>query len=654
MSMIQQHRVLIYTTCYNVLDGVTLTIRKLEQEILASGHSLCVLTTLSGDSNNTHLDGTHPNRRVLFMDNAKPVPFVHDPNNPELTYQVGFNLSRSMKAQLDEFEPTLIHITVPDCTALHLVSYARRKEIPIMGTYHSNIPEYMDHYPGMGWLKPILGSFFRHQYNFLQALYVPTPFIRRHLTDTYQLDQATNLGIWGRGVDIERFHPNHRHAAGGKFRAQLGLTDDDVVLCWVGRLVPEKRVDIFCETVRRLHAMGLRFRAVVVGAGPCEEEIKALPNTTFCGWMNSGQLAVAYASSDVFLFPSSVETFGNVTLEAMASGLPVVVEAGCSGHLVEAGVNGYACQAGNVDAFFEATRELVVDKQKRMMFSEGSRAKAELLEKRAVVRKMLRNYDNVTEEFYTEYGGHHANRDKAFDFLAGNHPRPLVLVLVEYLFIVLFQVLWNMSQLFLWAQDGLLRKRDGSVAIVAETMPLAQEVAKPLSPARPLDLTTSTTHSSSVDENSTTTTTVSDPLSTEADEEALASENDKEGEGTEGSPRRIVDIPTAMSTSFIKSMEFTCRMESRFRNGVTSCGTNTWSGVLRKRKNSFDSSESPVLRSKTNSMDATAARSSTHGNSIDKNTMRRASTSMSSQNMMEVLKKVKPASSPLHSSTEVV
>ncbi|KAL7576448.1 hypothetical protein ACA910_018248 [Epithemia clementina (nom. ined.)] len=575
--MLHQHRIIIYTTCYNVLDGVTLTIRKLEQEILAAGHFVCILTTRSGDLVNTHLDGQHPNRRVLFMDNAIPIPFVHDPNNPDLSYQLGFSLSRSVQRQLNEFEPTLIHITVPDCTALHLIEYARRKEIPIMGTYHSNIPEYMDHYPGMGWLKPILGGFFRHQYNFLQALYVPTPFIRRHLTDTYQLDRATRLGIWGRGVDVERFHPDHRYAAGGKFRAQLGLEDDDVLLCWVGRLVPEKRVDIFCDTVRRLDAMGLRFHAIVVGAGPCEEEVKALPHTTFCGWMNGDQLAVAYASSDIFLFPSAVETFGNVTLEAMASGLPVVVEGGCSGHLVEEGVNGFACLAGDSDAFFEATATLVQDHAKRLCFSSNSRAKAEQLEKHSVVRRMLQNYQAITDEFYADYGGHHANRDKEYTFVAGNHPRPIFLVMVELLFIVLFQVLWNMSQLFLSVQDSLLHRRgaganipleSSGLQLPAETIqshPSDVSVTQSASPLRPQD---------------------DKPEATPEVETSTASE--PAPDQMSGSPRtcRVVDVPTAMASSFIRTIEFVCRLESCMRNCMSSVRSETLG--LRKRKKSYE------------------------------------------------------------------
>lgn len=374
-----------------------------------------------------------------------------------MSYHLGFSLSASIVRQIEEFEPTLVHITVPDCTCLHLIQYARTKELPLMGTYHSNIPEYMEHYPGIGWLKHILHAFFRHQYNFLQALYVPTPFIKKHLTDTVQIDQVTNLGVWGRGIDLDRFSPSHRS---DEFRKSYGFQPDDVVLLWCGRLVPEKRPDIFAYVVKRLAAEGVPFKALVVGAGPIEDEVKALPNTTFAGWMSGDDLTTAYASSDIFLFPSAVETFGNVTLEAAASGLPLVVEEGCSGHLVNHGVNGFACEDGDLEGYYNSTLCLVLDSVRRQSMSMEGRKFSMKFEKRAVCRRMIDNYTNVTDEFYSEYGGHHANRDivytKEKSFLGGNHPRPVALVAVEYIFIVIFRVMYQMATIFAHVQERLL------------------------------------------------------------------------------------------------------------------------------------------------------------------------------------------------------
>jgi phosphatidylinositol alpha 1,6-mannosyltransferase len=340
---------------------------------------------------------------------------------------MGFALSPHVLRQLNDYEPSIIHLCATESTSLHLIQYARQKEIPIMGTYHSNIPDYLDYF-GISCLKHILRAFFRHQYNFLQALYVPTPYIRQNLIRDGAIDRVTSILIWGRGVDIDKFNPAHRSI---EYRNHIlgphNKSIDTPILLWVGRLVCEKRFDIFINIVKRLSAKQCKFHALVVGAGAYEDEIKALPNTTFTGWLSIDQLSTVYASSDVFLFPSAVETFGNVTLEAAASGLPVIVEAGCSGHLVHSEGNGYACPANDEDAFYEATLSLIEDKQLREEFGVCGRELSLSMEKSSVVRQMIENYTQITDQFYTEYSGHHRNRDIKYtrpgSFSLGIYPR---------------------------------------------------------------------------------------------------------------------------------------------------------------------------------------------------------------------------------------
>jgi phosphatidylinositol alpha 1,6-mannosyltransferase len=592
------------------LFSVVLTIRKIEQEILAAGHHVCILTTKSGDMKNTHLDGEHPNRSVIFLDNSIPIPFLHDPNNPECSYQLGFSLSKAMKEQIAEFEPSLIHITVPDSTCLHLIQYAREREIPLMGTYHSNIPEYMSHYPGLGWLKHILAAFFRHQYNFLQALYVPTPFIHRYLTDTFQMDKVTKLGIWGRGIDLETFSPKHRSL---EFRQRMGFDEHDVVIMWCGRLVPEKRPDIFCKVVRKLHERGIPFKALVVGQGPVEEEVKNLPNTVFAGWMSGDELSTAYASSDVFLFPSAVETFGNVTLEAAASGLPLVVESGCSGHLVNHGVNGFACRDADVDAYFDATLCLVVDDTRRKSMSQEGRVFSLQFEKREVCRKMLVNYSTVTDEFYCKYGGLHSNRDREYQnedsFLGGNIPRPTVLVFVELIFISLFMGLYHVAAFFSFIRKKLSPSSPAAEP-VAKVRPLMTSAPKPwhASP-RQLSLDAhlgcikemaecrdSSDMEETQDKDCRIKSVIVFPVKEDDETDSTTSLSDESSnEMRRPGSKPCCALPQqpnfkvshVMAIGFVKLMQLQFRIESQIRNmTIDTVSSSSWSNAKRKRKNS--------------------------------------------------------------------
>jgi len=594
---------LILTSIFSLYASVVLTIRKIEQEILAAGHHVCILTTKSGDSRNTHMDGEHPNRSVIFLDNSIPIPFLHDPNNPESSYQLGFALSKTVKQRIAEFEPSLIHITVPDCTCLHLIQYAREKEIPLMGTYHSNIPDYMSHYPGLGWLKHILAAFFRHQYNFLQTLYVPTPYIHKYLTETFQMDKVTKLGVWGRGIDLERFSPKHRSM---EFRERMGFSEHDVVVMWCGRLVPEKRPDIFCKVVRRLHERKIPFKALVVGQGPVEEEVKNLPNMVFAGWMSGDELATAYASCDVFLFPSAVETFGNVTLEAAASGLPLVVEAGCSGHLVNHGINGFACQDNDVDAYFDGTLCLVVDDTRRKAMSEEGRKFSMNFDKREVCRKMLDNYSTVTDDFFFVHGGHHANRDRQYQnehsFVGGNRPRPAFLILVEFLFVFLFLSMYHVASLFVCVKNLVVPSRNATQQAESTSAPAVTTADIPPTP-RQLSLDAHLRcieevhvgHESDLEtQDSRIKTVIVVPIKDDDDTASTTSLSDDSSSNARQSGAKSCcptpqqpNISHALAIGFVKLLQLQFRIESQLRSLASdSLSSSHWTIMKRKRKNS--------------------------------------------------------------------
>ena len=197
---------------------------------------------------------------------------------------------------------------------------------------------------------------------------------------------------WGRGIDTKLFSPDRRSS---EFRTSRGMSDSDVLIIWVGRLVPEKRPDIWMDVVQRLNDEGIPCKGVVVGHGYSQNEMAMMENVHCLGWLSGVNLAQAYASADILLFPSDVETFGSVTLEALASGCVGVVEEGCSGHLVQSGFNGYTCKAGDGEEFYEATKKLVTNNAQRREMSVNARRSAWKYERNKILQQMAENYKDA-------------------------------------------------------------------------------------------------------------------------------------------------------------------------------------------------------------------------------------------------------------------
>lgn len=209
------------------------------------------------------------------------------------------------------------------------------------------------------------------------------------MRDEWGYGKCTELREWGRGVDMNLFSPDRRS---NYFRAAHGIGESDIVVLWVSRLVPEKRPDIWLNVVKRLQDSGLPVKALVVGNGTFEKYLSKLKHVTLCGWLSGAALGEAYASADVLLFPSDVETFGNVTLEALSSGCPCVVEKNCGDHLVMNGSNGFTCKSGDVDGFYEAVRKIVVDPNLRSEMGKAARESAWAYERNIILQQMAENY----------------------------------------------------------------------------------------------------------------------------------------------------------------------------------------------------------------------------------------------------------------------
>jgi glycosyltransferase involved in cell wall biosynthesis len=231
--------------------------------------------------------------------------------------------------QLDEFQPDVIHLVGPVVNGVGGLLYAQRRGIPVLASFHTNLAHYARHY-SLGWLEAWIWRALRTVHNRCALTLCPS----HALLDDLRGHGFERLRYWSRGVDTEQFSPER---ASSSWRRELGVADDATLLLYVGRLAREKRVADLAPVLRRLTESGgpsgSRARPVhlaMVGDGPARAELaqafSGLP-VSFTGYLRGEALARAYASSDLFVFPSDSEAFGNVVLEAMASGLPVVAAA---------------------------------------------------------------------------------------------------------------------------------------------------------------------------------------------------------------------------------------------------------------------------------------------------------------------------------------
>lgn len=306
-------------------------------------------------------------------------------------YRMPTGLSRDVRADLDRFAPSLVHVSSPDPGAHAAVRWARRRDIPILASVHTRFETYPRYY-GLAFLEPVIEAGLRRFYNRCDALVAPS----QSMVETLRAQRMhRDISIWSRGVDRRIFHPSKCDL---EWRRAKGFGDDDMVIAFLGRLVMEKGLDVFADAIAALRQRDARHQVLVIGDGPARAWFeRSLPGATFVGLQTGHDLGRALASADVFLNPSVTETFGNVTLEAMASGLPVVAAAATgSQSLVEDGQTGRLVPPGNASAFAEALAPYCHDSNLRVRHGEAGERKAREYSWDAVNQAVLEVYLRLT------------------------------------------------------------------------------------------------------------------------------------------------------------------------------------------------------------------------------------------------------------------
>ncbi|WHU03132.1 MULTISPECIES: glycosyltransferase family 4 protein [unclassified Sphingomonas] len=295
---------------------------------------------------------------------------------------------------LEAFAPNIVHISAPEILCHRAVTWARENNVAAVASVHTRFETYPGYYR-IGFVTPLLVRMLTRLYNRVDMLLPPG----RGMVELLQSWGVTKpMRIWSRGVNHDRFNPGRRSL---EWRRGLGIQDDEVAVAFLGRLVLEKGLDIFAEVVAELQRRGVKHRVLVIGKGPAQDWFaERVPDAVFAGFQAGDDLGRAVASMDVFFNPSLTESFGNVTLEAMAAGVPVVaahavgpvgmVEENVSGVLVQPG-------AGAVGRYADAIQHYCEDHEARLAAGKAGHEIASAYVWDAINQKVLDAYLETIE-----------------------------------------------------------------------------------------------------------------------------------------------------------------------------------------------------------------------------------------------------------------
>ncbi len=319
------------------------------------------------------------------------IPSMPIPRRPE--YRLPLALTSRARRDLAEYQPNIVHIASPDIVSHRAVSWARRRNIATVASIHTRFDTYLSYYH-LEFLEPAARAIMRRLYRRCDAIVVPA-----ESTAAVLRAQRMNrdISIWTRGVDRQQFHPGRRDM---DWRRGLGIDDDALVVAFLGRVVMEKGLDLFADAIDALAERQVKHRVLVIGEGPARPWFEQrLPEAIFIGQQEGNDLARALASSDVLLNPSVTETFGNVTLEAMACGLPVVaaVATGATS-LVRDGDTGILVEPGDEGAFADALEAYAKDSGLRRRHGEAGLAYAQTMDWDRINAAVVRVYLRVIEK----------------------------------------------------------------------------------------------------------------------------------------------------------------------------------------------------------------------------------------------------------------
>jgi glycosyltransferase involved in cell wall biosynthesis len=323
------------------VNGVAMTLSKLIQHLGQRQHTIQLIRPRQ-DKNDEGLD--HAGWSELLL-RGLPIP-----KYPQL--KLGLPSKKALIKAWSTRRPDLVHIATEGPLSWSALQAAQVLRLPVTSDFRTNFHSYCQHY-GIGWLSKPIVAYLRKFHNRTAFTMVPTQAMR-HQLETLGFK---NLKVVARGVDTQLFHPDRRNTT---MRDVWAVAPETMVLLSVGRLAAEKNLDLTIQTYQAIKATGRPVKMVFAGDGPMRTVTQAkCPDAIFTGMCSHDELATLYASADLLLFPSLTETFGNVTLEALASGTPVLAfDCAAASDFIHDGKNGWLVSGSDSSAYIKKALDI--------------------------------------------------------------------------------------------------------------------------------------------------------------------------------------------------------------------------------------------------------------------------------------------------------
>jgi phosphatidylinositol alpha 1,6-mannosyltransferase len=316
------------------------------------------------------------------------IPAIPIPGRSE--YRLPIALPPRVRRDLADFDPNVVHVSSPDIVGHRAVTWARKRRIAAVASVHTRFDTYLAYYHLQA-LEPLARDIMRRFYHRCEVVMAPA-----ESTAVILRVQRMNrdIAIWTRGVDREQFNPERRDL---EWRRSLGIGDHEMVVAFLGRVVMEKGLDVFADAIHALVQRGIKHRVLVIGEGPARPWFEQqLPDAIFTGEISGNDLSRALASADLLLNPSITEAFGNVTLEAMACGLPVIAaEATGATNLVRQSVTGTLVDGTEPEEFADALEAYALDPDLRRRHGEAALAIAKTMDWDSINSTVIRVYKHA-------------------------------------------------------------------------------------------------------------------------------------------------------------------------------------------------------------------------------------------------------------------